>query len=681
MLVFTTKRHAATPSSVRQSYSSGFTIIEVLVVTVVIATLASIVTFGYSRSQIDARDSARSAQATLVASALEKYYDTKGEYPSPRSLVNDYPANTGSTVATLLSLSDASILVMPKAPAGTTNSIASALGSTDVMAYVADSTVGNNNCQTNTTSGCEEFTLSYKKEADGSIVTIKSTNHARPDDGSSPLEAPSKPTLTASQSGTSIIVTSSAVSGCSSDANMTPRYSFRVQVGAGSWSEWSTWQTGTTYTQTSNTNGVTYNFQAQTRCESTANYSDISTPSDVVSVTYYVTPSTPSVPTLSLSPAAGTVATSATATTSGSTCDYGTLQYAIDYRTNDGSWTTGTWGTGTTQTVNANQGTKYGFRATARCVNGTQTATGSTSSESTVITGISTPGGNPTVSGGGQSNPNWSWSPASCPSGTSLHYFYQLASSFGTGSMIDAGTATSASNPAATSQGVDYNILVSQRCDSAYTYSGITQAWGPNTYIPVVHVQIQKVGFRLSTNTSGAWPVIRINTFTGVCAAGTLRQAMLYGNYDMATNNWQADVNTYSTYFSTQNGNWMDASGTPEITFWNATVASGNYFELTGRARCINTSTGHDTDSAGNRANVGFVYDPGNLYNQGSNYNIACTPGSIASWCAGGYNSSGTSTDTTLQACAVRASGISTSTKAYTKRWSYGTNSPCYAAT
>ena len=190
-------------------FTYGFTLVEILVSVAIIGILASIVTLNFTTQQVNARDSTRSSKATIIAAALEKYYDEHGEYPSPKAILGTYGANTGPVVASLLSLADKDVLVMPNAPAGTTNSLASALGSTDVIAYVAASTVGNDNCQNNASAGCEQFTLSYKKESDGSTVTINSTYKLRPDDNTSPLDAPAKPTIAAVQSGTNLIATSS----------------------------------------------------------------------------------------------------------------------------------------------------------------------------------------------------------------------------------------------------------------------------------------------------------------------------------------------------------------------------------------------------------------------------------------------------------------------------------------
>ena len=60
----------------------GFTLVELIVVIVVIAILATLATLGFNRYLEDGRDNRRTANATTIAEALEKYYDKNGEYPS-----------------------------------------------------------------------------------------------------------------------------------------------------------------------------------------------------------------------------------------------------------------------------------------------------------------------------------------------------------------------------------------------------------------------------------------------------------------------------------------------------------------------------------------------------------------------------------------------------------------------
>lgn len=665
----------------------GFTIVEVLVSVVIISILATIVTVNYTTQQTRSRDAARSSAATIIAAALEKYYDNHGEYPSPKAILGTYSANTGPVVATLLSMSDASVLVMPRAPAGTTNSLAPALGSTDVFAYVAASTVGNDNCQNNATAGCEQFTLSYKQELDGATVTINSTYHVRPDDNTSPLDAPSKPTIAATQSGTNLIATSSTPS-CSTDPVMTPSYSFREQVGTGAWTAWGGWTTSGIYTRGSNTNGTTYSFQVQVRCESGTQYSDTSTPSDSASVTYYTTPTAPAIPTLTVGLSGASVLTTATAVT----CNYGTVQYRIDHRTNDGTWATGTWGTGLTYSTAAADGVKYGSRVTARCVNGTQTTTGSTSTEVTYVDPIAKPT-SLTVSGGGYSNPTWTWAGSACPAGTWVNYYYNWITynTYNTtvaGGEIDANSTTSATNSAATSPGVVYTISVSQTCQSNYAESArYTAGWGPNAYIPVTHVQAQYVAYRMET---GAKPSVIVKSFTGSCASGLTRLAGAKidyansGTYSYYTSYTDPDDGTVGSFAPVTTGTVFTntAKAVPSYASPDTTNQT-NMVEITVRVQCKNMLTKQTHDSA-DGVSADMVYDIGNMYNiSNSKYTISCSPATKQSYCAGGYNSSGTlksGVSSTITSCNVKATGISDSASVYSARISFGTSSACWNA-
>jgi prepilin-type N-terminal cleavage/methylation domain-containing protein len=648
-------------------HKKGFTIVEIMTVTVILAILATFVIISLNRQQIQARDAERSTKATLIASSLEKYYDKYGEYPSPRALLSTYGGNTGTVVAALLGITDNDILVMPEASAGTTNSIAAALSSSDVFAYVAQSATGNDDCQTNIAGGCDEFTLSYKKEIDASTVTIESTYKGRAGDYVTPLQAPSKPTLAVAQSGTNLVATSS-VPTCSTDPVMTPKYSFREQVGAGAWSAWTAWQAGNTYARGSNTNATSYTFQVEVRCEAGATIGDTSPVSDPQSVTYYTAPTAPATPSLSLSPAAGTIATSATATASGGACNYGTLQYAIDYRTNDGTWTTGTWGAGTTQTATSNQGDKYGFRATARCVNGTQTLASSVGAEVTVITGVQAPAA-PTVSGSG---PTWSWTPSACVAGSSPYYQYQF--SYWTTALGWANTtawtwtsATTITNPAATSEGMLYGINVQEYCYSGYVNSAYSAtANGGTLQIPVTHVAPQYVALKLLT---GGYPSIKIKSFASACASGLDRYVSVgtdIANTGTYTVRPLVDVSTGTTYAT-----FAPAPDGEIVKITSQAVPASGYVEFEIRGHCQNAVTGYGQNSGGYYTTVS-LYDYGNLhFISTTQYNNSCTPDSPNMYCEAGFDSAGTSgtTNTGAKACNVKTSS-NTYINATATKWS-----------
>lgn len=60
---------------------SGFTIVELIVVLVVIAVLVTIAAVSYRSTQADSRDKKRIADAIMLKSAIEEYYSDKGDYP------------------------------------------------------------------------------------------------------------------------------------------------------------------------------------------------------------------------------------------------------------------------------------------------------------------------------------------------------------------------------------------------------------------------------------------------------------------------------------------------------------------------------------------------------------------------------------------------------------------------
>lgn len=146
--------------------NQGFTIVELVITVIVIGILVSMASFSYNRVQMDARNSARASKIQIISEALEKYYGAKGEYPGCLAMTQ-----SGSQVsANVLVGIELNVLVAPKAPASTTNSItctALVSGSgTDAFAYVGDGTA---TC--NTGSACTRYTLQYRDEATGSIVS------------------------------------------------------------------------------------------------------------------------------------------------------------------------------------------------------------------------------------------------------------------------------------------------------------------------------------------------------------------------------------------------------------------------------------------------------------------------------------------------------------------------------
>lgn len=80
--------------------NTGFTIVELLIVIVVIAILASISIVAYTGIQSRARDTQRRSDIASFTKALELYYLENGEYPSitaPASTINPSWATTADS--------------------------------------------------------------------------------------------------------------------------------------------------------------------------------------------------------------------------------------------------------------------------------------------------------------------------------------------------------------------------------------------------------------------------------------------------------------------------------------------------------------------------------------------------------------------------------------------------------
>lgn len=644
----------------------GFTIVEIMVTVAIIATLAFIVTLSFNRQLIETRDSARATNATLFAAALEKYYENKGEYPSPRALLSTHAGNTGDAVATRLSIKDKSTLVMPNAPASTTNSVVAALGTDDVLTYVANSAAGTTSCQTDIAGGCDEFTLTYKKESDDSVVTIQSTHKGRPGDYQSPLEAPNQPTIAAVQSGTTVVATAS-VPACL-QTGVTAKYSFQMKIGAGAWSAWTAWQVANTYTNSSPANATLYSFQVMVRCDVGTSTGDASTVGGPATVTYYAMPATPAAPTVT----AGLSGANAQGVTGAVTCNYGTAQYQLEWRTNDGAWNIGwTWGSGLIANIGASDGVKYGFRSTARCVNSTQIATSAVSTEATYIDPIATPAGPTVPNTATAANRTFTWSSSGCPAGTWAIYQYNFLRwnyswAWMSGTWTDTGTGTSAYN-SANDWGVYYNIGVVQGCTNNYTTSSWSAAtWGTYYVNPVGYSQLRGYGMRLDANTNLR---LRLNNFANECDAYTVREIFIETSWDNAA-------------FVIMSGvGWYSAADNQEIAISHA-VASGSVAEVWPRTRCRNPATGMVASPSG-LTSISRYFNTGNIYNRGSSkYNISCGWGSAnQSFCAGGWNSTGStqgSTSTSITWCYERTGGIENTAIRYTRLFALGANPSCW---
>lgn len=146
--------------------TSGFTIVELLVVIAVIGILSAISLVSFNRYQASARDAQRSARATVISEALEKYYDKNGEYPSCAAV----SGSAASVLTTLVGI-QTEVLVTPQNQSGDNSIKCQDLQASDpdIFAFIGD---GSATCSSG--ASCLQYTLKYKEESTGTIKSVTS---------------------------------------------------------------------------------------------------------------------------------------------------------------------------------------------------------------------------------------------------------------------------------------------------------------------------------------------------------------------------------------------------------------------------------------------------------------------------------------------------------------------------
>lgn len=146
--------------------SKGFTLIELIIVTVVIGIISVIGVASFTKVQVLARDNERSSKSTVIITALEKYYSQNGEYPSCNSV-----SQSVEEAALIIDIDNTEIFKTPLSASN--NAILPDCkplinGSTeDNFAYIG---IGDN-C---VASGCGSYIFEYIEEATGQIISTKS---------------------------------------------------------------------------------------------------------------------------------------------------------------------------------------------------------------------------------------------------------------------------------------------------------------------------------------------------------------------------------------------------------------------------------------------------------------------------------------------------------------------------
>jgi len=146
--------------------SKGFTIVELLIVIVVIAILATLVIVTFTGIQQKARDSQRQTDINAVDSHLEAYYAQNGTYPA-LSMLQD----TAWLSANMKGL-DPQALVGPKGATVTgSTSTGDAYGYVALKGAAACTVTGTG---TAATADCDNFVLTSKLEGNGTVYTKQS---------------------------------------------------------------------------------------------------------------------------------------------------------------------------------------------------------------------------------------------------------------------------------------------------------------------------------------------------------------------------------------------------------------------------------------------------------------------------------------------------------------------------
>jgi len=601
--------------------TSGFTIVELLIVIAVIGILATISVVGFSRTQTMTRDAQRSSKSSVIVEALEKYYDKNGEYPSC-SAVTSSVSNVTTAVLPGIN-SDA--LVTPKSTDAAANSIqcqdlTNIATDPDIFAYIGD---GSAAC----TSGqsCLEFTLKYKDEIANQIVSIQSRRRT------SIATANGIVNLVATASSTTAInLTWSLVDNATS-------YIIEQNTDSNFPSGSTTTSTSLvgTSTQAGLLSGLRYYYRVKpVVATSDGNWSNIANAATIINA--------PTAPTVTAALASSETAALGTSSTgvcaSGMSPEY-RLQYRNTISATNGAWSAwGSWSSNPAYLVSgASVGYQYGFQSQLRCVTAYASSAGVTSSNiATVAIPIPTPGA-PTLSINGASNDDakvWQWS-ATCPTNTTSTFVtaYYRDDTTGWRGWDWAGANSNTTETLATNyQGYAYRVKAMATCSSMY-YPAQGDRWSAESNEPEFTRQVDTpsapTNFNVSkggafTNTGGNTSQYAYYYWTvPACGAGTSTRvqlkyyvnmsngsSILYGIFNSSdqANSWRTNSSSLTTNFGTTSmltaaqvsdtnewRTWVITSGAPfGIGNFNGS-GTGNAFvegaRVYARYTCLNTVT------------------------------------------------------------------------------------------
>jgi prepilin-type N-terminal cleavage/methylation domain-containing protein len=156
----------------RKTRSSGFTIVELLIVIVVIGILATLVIVTFTGIQQKGRNSQRQTDINAVQSHVEAFYADKGYYPTIQQL-----SDTTTWVPANLKGLDPEALKDPK---GATVTGAPSTTTSFAYGYVATHDDGvactSGSSGTADDASCTKYVLTAAQEGSGAAIYTKSSN-------------------------------------------------------------------------------------------------------------------------------------------------------------------------------------------------------------------------------------------------------------------------------------------------------------------------------------------------------------------------------------------------------------------------------------------------------------------------------------------------------------------------
>lgn len=552
---------------------SGFTIVEIAVALAIIGILVTAGFIANTTVQQNARNGQRQTGVTAIADALERYFEKHGEYPGC-DMISALSANPSASPEELKSI-DKAALVAPKAGSDTQSSLEctelnGSNANDDIYAYEGDSGAA---C----TSGnmCTKFTLRYREEGTGEVITITSKREAEdlaPTPPTSPLGTIA---VEATLSGGDAIGTASGAT-CKGGAGL--EYQIRQHPNENAWSGWTD---GITRSVAA-TQGYEYTFQAQARCVNGTLASEW-IPSSEASVTRPV-----SAPT-GITMTAAMNGTDARGTVGGGSCAPGTTLRREIRSESTNTTTAGTWSSwqaiaGTTHDVAANQGYRYTFENRAQC-EGLKVSSGWTSSPTaSTVRSIGVPSTPGFVVSATPANATSYTASVSCPSGTSTMYNSRFYHDTWTGGWYEtsASTVTWGGN---VDQGYNYVSQIQARCYTPHTTSGWSGVATANWVRPIA---TPGAAWGWSFSIAGNRRTWSYAWSAPACGPGT-RQEYRYNSYAGPPGQWNwAGGGNYLGWNTHQ---WWAANMTFTMQ-GSATVPHGRQAQNAVQYICVNTATG-----------------------------------------------------------------------------------------